>query len=82
MVNKIGDVLKSARKKAGLTQLELSRMIGVSRAYYADVERGRYAPSLKVLSRLADILKIDLNFLKQNDGNTSNREKGGEVNGR
>lgn len=82
MVNKIGDVLKSARKKAGLTQLELSRMIGVSRAYYADVERGRYAPSLKVLSRLADILKIDLNFLKQNDGNTSNREKGGEADGR
>lgn len=71
-MNKIGDVLKSAREKAGLTQLELSGMIGVSRAYYADVERGRYTPSLKVLSRLAYILGIDLNFLKQNDGNTSN----------
>lgn len=71
-MNKIGDVLKSAREKAGLTQLELSGMAGVSRAYYADVERGRYTPSLKVLSRLADILGIDLNFLKQNDGNTSN----------
>lgn len=72
IVNKIGDVLKSAREKAGLTQLELSGMVGVSRAYYADVERGRYTPSLKVLSRLADILGIDHNFLKQNDGNTSN----------
>lgn len=72
-MNKIGDVLKSAREKAGLTQLELSGMVGVSRAYYADVERGRYTPSLKVLSRLADILGIDLNFLKQNDGNTSKR---------
>lgn len=71
-MNKIGDVLKSAREKAGLTQLELSGMVGVSRAYYADVERGRYTPSLKVLSKLADILGIDLNFLKQNDGNTSN----------
>lgn len=71
-MNKIGDVLKSAREKAGLTQLELSGMVGISRAYYADVERGRYTPSLKVLSRLADILRIDLNFLKQNDGNTSN----------
>lgn len=71
-MNKIGDVLKSAREKAGLTQLELSGLVGVSRAYYADVERGRYTPSLKVLSRLADILGIDLNFLKQNDGNTSN----------
>ena len=67
--NGIGDVLKSAREKAGLTQLELSGMVGVSRAYYADVERGRYTPSLKVLSRLADILGIDLNFLKQNDVN-------------
>ena len=71
-MNKIGDVLKSAREKAGLTQLELSGMVGVSRAYYADVERGRYTPSLKLLSRLADVLGIDLNFLKQNDGNTSN----------
>ena len=71
-MNKIGDVLKSAREKAGLTQLELSGMVGVSRAYYADVERGRYTPSLKVLSRWADILGIDLNFLKRNDGNTSN----------
>ena len=70
-MNKIGDVLKSAREKAGLTQLELSGMVGVSRAYYADVERGRYTPSLKLLSRLADVLGIDLNFLKQNDGNTS-----------
>nr|DAY75985.1 MAG TPA: helix-turn-helix domain protein [Caudoviricetes sp.] len=71
-VNKIGDVLKSAREKAGLTQMELSNKVGVSRAYYADVERGRYTPSLKVLSRLADILGIDLNFLKLDDGNTSN----------
>ncbi|RHA11718.1 XRE family transcriptional regulator [Megasphaera sp. AM44-1BH] len=71
-MNKIGDVLKSAREKAGLTQMELSNKVGVSRAYYADVERGRYTPSLKVLSRLADILGIDLNFLKLDDGNTSN----------
>lgn len=71
-MNKIGHVLKAAREKAGLTQLELSGMVGVSRAYYADVERGRYTPSLKVLSKLADILGIDLNFLKRNDGNTSN----------
>ena len=71
-MNKIGDVLKSAREKAGLTQLELSSMVGVSRAYYADIERVRYNPSLKVLTRLADILGIDLNFLKLNDGNTSN----------
>lgn len=71
-MNKIGEVLRDAREKAGLTQLELSSKVGVTRAYYADVERGRYTPSLKVLSKLAEVLCIDLNFLKQNDGNTSN----------
>ena len=70
-MNKVGEVLRNAREKAGLTQLELSNKVGVTRAYYADVERGRYTPSLKVLSKLAKVLCIDLNFSKQNDGNTS-----------
>ena len=70
-MNKVGEVLRNARKKAGLTQLELANKVGVTRAYYADVERGRYTPSLKVLSKLAEALCIDLNFLKENDGNTS-----------
>ena len=69
-MNKIGEVLREAREKAGLTQMELSSKVGVTRAYYADVERGRYTPSLKVLSKLAEVLGVDLNFLKQNDGNT------------
>ncbi len=69
-MNKIGEALREAREKAGLTQMELSSKVGVTRAYYADVERGRYTPSLKVLSKLAEVLDIDLNFLKQNDGNT------------
>lgn len=69
-MNKIGEALREARKKAGLTQMELSSKVDVTRAYYADVERGRYTPSLKVLSKLAEALDIDLNFLKQNDGNT------------
>lgn len=67
----IETVIKKARKKAGMTQYRVADAVGVSRAYYADVERGRYTPSLKLLSRLAVLLDIDLNFLKQNDGNTS-----------
>lgn len=70
-MEKIKTVLKAAREKAGLTQIELAEKAGVTRAYYADVERGRYTPSLRVLSKLSEILNIDLNFLKENDGNTS-----------
>lgn len=72
-MEKIKTVLKAAREKAGLTQIELAEKAGVTRAYYADVERGRYTPSLRVLSKLSEILNIDLNFLKENDGNTSKR---------
>ncbi len=69
-MGQIEAVIKEAREKAKMTQYQIADAVGVSRAYYADVERGRYTPSLKLLSRLAVLLDIDLNFLKENDGNT------------
>ena len=68
-MGRIEAVIKEAREKAKMTQHQIADAVGVSRAYYADVERGRYTPSLKLLSRLAVLLDIDLNFLKGNDGN-------------
>lgn len=59
-------ILKEARLKAGKSQQEVADEINVSRPYYSDVERGRYTPSLKALSKLAVLLNIDLNFLKEN----------------
>ena len=58
-------VIKKARENAEMTQYQVADAVGVSRAYYADVERGRYTPSLKLLSRLSVLLNIDLNFLKK-----------------
>ncbi|MGE1061231.1 helix-turn-helix transcriptional regulator [Megasphaera paucivorans] len=70
-MKEIGKMLKKARENIGKTQQQIADEAEVSRAYYADVERGRYTPSLKLLSRLGNLLNIDLNFLKENDGNTS-----------
>nr|DAV75734.1 MAG TPA: Helix-turn-helix XRE-family like protein [Caudoviricetes sp.] len=70
LMGRIEAVIKEARDRSGMTQYQIADAVGVSRAYYADVERGRYTPSLKLLSRLAVLLNIDLNFLKENDGNT------------
>lgn len=67
----IETVIKKAREKAEMTQYQVADAVGVSRAYYADVERGRYTPSLKLLSRLSVLFDLDLNFLKENDGNAS-----------
>ena len=66
----INDIIRDARIKSGMTQQETADKTGVSRSYYADVERGRYTPSLKLLGRLGSLFDIDLNFLKTNVGNT------------
>ncbi len=58
----VSKTVKNAREKSGMTQQEIADKAGVSRTYYADVERGRYTPSLKLLSRLGNIMDIDLIF--------------------
>ena len=63
----IAEILREARKKSGKSQKQVADAIHVSRPYYADVERGRYTPSIKFLSRLAILFDIDLNFLKEID---------------
>ena len=59
----IGAKIKDARKKAGLTQVELAVAAGMSRSYLADVEGGRYNPSVKKLVSIAAVCGVDLNFL-------------------
>ncbi len=57
----IGSCIKKARVNAGLTQLELSKRVNISRSYLADIEHGRYAPSSEKLLVLAKELQIDVN---------------------
>lgn len=69
MEERIAEILKHERKQRRWTQAEVASLANVSRAYYTDVERGRYTPSLKLLARLSVIFDIDLNFLKNFVGN-------------
>ena len=62
-MSNIGAKVKDARKKAGLTQVELAAAAGMSRSYLADVEGGRYNPSVKKLVSIAAVCGVDLNFL-------------------
>ena len=48
------------------TQKEIAKEANITQSYYSDIERGRCDPSLKVFSRLAAILDIDMNILKPN----------------
>lgn len=49
-------VLIELRKKAGLTQEQMARLIGIDRGFYAHIEKGRRTPSLPVALRIAQIL--------------------------
>ena len=49
--------LKELRKKRKLTQLQISREIGVARSTYAGYERGSFSPSIKIAAKIKNILK-------------------------
>jgi len=54
-----GPKLKELRSKSGLSQLELARQVFVNPSYISKLEKGKMPPpSMKVLSKLADILKV------------------------
>ena len=59
------DILKKKRVKANLTQKELANKINITQSNYSGIENGYIIPSLKVFSKLAIILDIDMNILKE-----------------
>ena len=59
----IGQAVKEARKKKGISQTALAEKTGYSRTYLADLEGGRYTPGWEVVRKLATELKINLNSL-------------------
>lgn len=61
--HKLGDAIAEKREKLKLTQEELGTKASLSRSYIADLEAGRYTPSLNALCQIAKALKTDLNFL-------------------
>lgn len=57
---KIGNKIQTLRKSGGFTQEELADLIGISRSHMGYLEQGRRNASLKVLKKIARILKVSL----------------------
>jgi transcriptional regulator with XRE-family HTH domain len=53
-----GRVIKELREHRGLSQQELADYSEIDRTYISDLERGKYYPTLNVVYKLADVLKI------------------------
>jgi len=52
--------MKSHRKRLGLSQAKLAKLIGVSDNHIALIETGRRFPSISTLEQLATAMNIDI----------------------
>ena len=58
-----GSVLRSRRKKAGLSQEKLALDAGFDRTSISMMERGLLSPTLRTMVRLCGLLKLSLSQL-------------------
>jgi len=54
----LGDKLRKAREKAGLTQAEVADQAEINVSYYAQIERGEVNVSFDKLQSIIKVLKI------------------------
>jgi len=51
--------LKSLRMQKNLTQEQIAAKLQITRAYYTNLEQGRGNPSLKIASKIKEILNYE-----------------------
>ena len=54
------EVIKTRRKKLGISQLDLAEMSDISLSTVKDIERGHANPSLATISKLLDVLGMEI----------------------
>lgn len=59
------DRLKEARKRMGLSQLEVAKEVGISNAALSNYEIGYREPDLETLKRLAKFYRISMDELAE-----------------
>jgi len=60
--NQLAKILKTARTKTKLTQVEVAEKAGIHPNYYARVERGEVNPTADIIDSIAKALKIKIKF--------------------
>ena len=62
----IGNKIATARKRINMSQAQLSQLLFISPQAVGKWERGESMPDILTLSRLAEILAVDLNYFSEN----------------
>lgn len=66
-MNRFGEKLRSLRQRQGLTQKQVSEMLGVSRPYVAKMERGEKIPNAPMILKIADIFGVTTDQLMRDE---------------
>nr|WP_321402024.1 helix-turn-helix transcriptional regulator [uncultured Desulfobacter sp.] len=75
-LEKIGDRIKYLRIKGGMTQAQLSEIIGLSKGNISSLEKNRYEPSAKSIIKISELFKVATDWiLLGNDKETKSDDK-------
>jgi transcriptional regulator with XRE-family HTH domain len=66
----LGTNIKKARKSLNLTQSDLANLLGVTANYVAQIESSRKRPSMSLIKKISDSLKVRIFDLLENDEET------------
>ncbi|WP_373845347.1 helix-turn-helix transcriptional regulator [Clostridium sp.] len=62
--------LKEFRRRKGLTQMEFSKILGITNDYLSSLERGKATPGFKLAKKISDYLETTIDeIFFNNDSN-------------
>ena len=67
----MGKRIKQKRKESNLTQEKLSEILEISPTYIREIERGTGISSLATITKIANVLNLDLDYLILGISNTN-----------
>lgn len=66
--NELGQALRNRRKLAKITQADLADLSGLSVHTLSDLESGKGNPTLEVLSKLCDVMGLEIQLVPRKPG--------------
>ena len=70
-MKEIANILKEKRKRLGLTQREVAKLVGITREHVRDIENGRRCASVHIFRKILKALNLDITYsLKRLNKNT------------
>lgn len=70
-----GDLCRTTRIRLDITQAQIARAVGVTRAYISAIELGRANPTIEIVERTCDALGLDLDLVARSPIVIGNRQR-------